>query len=89
MLANILPVLFKVVPLVIKLVPVVERLVRGVKQGTAKRELVVALVLTVLQTYEGFTGKDIADEVKLAEGVGQIVDGVVAVLNATGKLKVS
>lgn len=87
MLANLLPILVKVVPLAIKLVPVVERLVKGAKQGSAKRELVVTLVLTALQTYEGFSGKDVADEVKLAEGVGQIVDGVVAVLNATGKLK--
>ena len=88
MLANLLPILIKVVPLAIRLVPVVERLVKGAKQGTVKRELVVALVLATLQTYEGFSGKDVADEVKLAEGVGLIIDGVVACLNATGKLKI-
>lgn len=85
----LLAALPKVIPVVVSLVPLVEKLIKGDKQGPAKRSLVVEAVKAVLLVAEGVSGKDIADEKLFAEGVGQIVDGVVAVLNATGKLKPS
>ena len=88
-IVSLLPILVRAVPVVLQLVPLVERLIKGPKQGTVKREIVVEAVKAIILAAEGISGKDFVDEAKFAEGVGQIVDGVVAVLNSTGKLKVS
>ena len=88
-IVSLLPILVRTVPVVLQLVPLVERLIKGPKQGAVKREIVVEAVKAIILAAEGISGKDFVDEAKFAEGVGQIVDGVVAVLNSTGKLKVS
>ena len=86
-IVSLLPILVRAVPVVLQLVPLVERLIKGPKQGAVKREIVVEAVKAIILAAEGISGKDFVDEALFAQGVGQIVDGVVAVLNATGKLK--
>lgn len=87
-MGTLVPLLIKALPAVVQLVPVVERLFKGPKQGEAKRTVVVEVVKVLILGAEALANKDlIQDNALFAQGVGQIVDGVVAVMNATGKLK--
>jgi hypothetical protein len=76
-LPTILPVAFEAVKLAEKIF--------GRGKGSSKKSLAVDVVKMVLKSYEGIKGEDIVDEDALSEGVGNIVDGIVKVLNATGK----
>ena len=73
-----------ILPLIVATVKSVEALLGG-GAGESKRALVVEFVKLAILAAEGVTGKDIVDEELFAEGVGDIVDGVVAILNSTGK----
>jgi hypothetical protein len=73
-----------IIPLVIEAVKAAEKLF-GSKKGELKKEYVVNLVKVAILSVEGISQKDIVDENLFSEGVGDIVDGVVKVLNSTKK----
>lgn len=80
--------IFKILPIILPIAVEVVKLVEGLfgrGQGGPKRDLAVTLVKALVMAAEGVSGKDIVDDAKFSDGIGQIIDGVVAVLNATGK----
>lgn len=83
----IVPILLalpQILPVVVNIVQLVEQLV-GNGNGEKKKTLAQKLVLNTIRGIEGFKG-EVADEEALAEAAGQIIDGVVGVLNAFGAL---
>ncbi len=57
--------------------------------GAAKREAAVRLIGPIIRTSQIVSGKKIADAALLETGIGQITDGVVAVLNSIHQDSVS
>ena len=80
---RLLPVLL---PAVFDAVKLVEKLFGGGK-GSEKRGVAVEIVKLVILAAEGLSGKDLVENEAFAAAVGQIVDGVVAALNATNAFK--
>ena len=78
--------LTKILPLVLTLVPMVERLL-GAGSGGEKRNTVIDLIIPVVRAYESISGRELVDEVALAEAIGGLVDGVVGVINLFGMFK--
>lgn len=52
------------------------------KTGAEKREAAIRLIGPIIKTSQMVSGKKIADVALLETGIGQITDGVVAVLNS-------
>ena len=75
--------LTKILPLILTLVPMVERLL-GAGNGEEKRSSVIDLIIPVVRAYESISGKELVDEVALADAVGGLVDGVVGIINLFG-----
>lgn len=75
-----------VLPMVVELVKIAEKIF-GNGNGGSKKDFVAPIVKQAILALEGFSGKDIIDEDKFSDGVGKVVDGVVAILNATGAFK--
>jgi len=75
-----------ILPAIVSVVQTVEGFFGGGK-GEVKRAAVAEIVLQLLKAYEGISDTDVVEEEELAEGVGQVIDGVVAILNATGVFK--
>ena len=76
--------LVKVVwPIALEIVPMIEKLF-GNSTGEEKRSVAVALIVPAVRAVEAAAGKDLVDEVALAESVGHVIDAVVSVLNLTG-----
>lgn len=73
-----------ILPIAVEAVKFVERMF-GKNKGAEKRSVVVSFVRSVVLAAEGIKGSDIVDEDVLSEGIGDIVDGIVKVLNSTGK----
>jgi len=71
--------------LVLQIVPVVEG-VFGKGRGKEKRDAAIKLIVPGVRVAEAATGKELVDEDKLAETVGNVVDGVVSILNKEGEL---
>jgi len=84
-LLSLLPTIIKVVP---GIVNAVESLLPGKGKGAEKKSAVVLIVREVLKGVELFKGEFI-DEDAVAEAIGQIIDGVVALQNLTGVFKKS
>ncbi len=55
----------------------------GAKRGAEKRSAAVDLVGLLLNFTEAVSTKDIVDQDKFQEGLGQAVDGIVKMLNAS------
>lgn len=70
-------------PIIVSVVQLVERIFGG-GNGSQKKTLAVQILVLALSTYEKLSGKEIVDEVKLAETVGPLIDGVVELLNMFG-----
>lgn len=67
--------------LIAQVVVQIETALQG-KSGTEKREAAIRLIGPLIRTSQIVSGKKIADAALLETGIGQITDGVVAVLNA-------
>jgi hypothetical protein len=59
----------------------------GNKSGNDKKEAALSFVGAALSLTEAVVNKDIADEAKFRDGLGKIIDGVVACLNASAWAK--
>jgi hypothetical protein len=55
----------------------------GSKSGTDKKEAALSFVGSALSLTEAIANRDIVDEAKFRDGLGKIIDGVVACLNAS------
>lgn len=84
---SLLKYLPAVLPIAIEIVKIVEKAF-GSGGGAAKRAAAVSMVKTVVMGFEGLTQRDIVDENMLEEGLGQVIDGVVKVLNSTRKFNI-
>ena len=84
-MGNLIKYLPTVLPFVIEAVMLAEFLFSGSGTGVQKREYVVKLVKLAILAAEGITEKEIADEALFSYGVGQLVDGIVSILNSTKK----
>jgi hypothetical protein len=88
-MGSLLQLLPKILPLIPGVVKIVERIFKGQnKAGPEKRVAAVGIILLLINLIEGVSGKDLVDDVPFAEAIGQIVDGVVAALNARNELAV-
>lgn len=84
-MGNLLKYLPTLLPLVIEAVKLAEALFSGSGTGAEKRGYVVKLVKTAILAAEVVAENDIVDEDLFSDGVGFVVDGVVAILNSTKK----
>lgn len=73
-----------ILPIAVEAIKLVEKAF-GRGKGVDKREAVVQLVKVAILAAEGLTAKDIVDDALFLKGVGEIIDGVVDVLNSTGQ----
>ena len=55
----------------------------GHKSGAAKKNAAMALVNSAITATDAVAGKDILDPAKFQTALGQVIDGVVACLNAS------
>jgi hypothetical protein len=67
--------------LIAQVVVQIETALQG-QTGADKRKAAIALIGPIIKTSQMVSGKKIADPVLLETGIGQITDGVVAVLNS-------
>lgn len=67
--------------LIAQIVIQIETALQG-KSGAEKREAAIRLIGPLIRTSQMVSGKKIADAALLETGIGQITDGVVAVLNS-------
>ena len=67
--------------LIAQVVVQIETALQG-KTGAEKREAAIRLIGPIIRTSQIVSGKKIADAALLETGIGQITDGVVAVLNS-------
>src|ERR1051325_6195883 len=67
--------------LVAQVVVQIETALQG-QTGADKRKAAIALIGPIIKTSQIVSGKKIADAALLEQGIGQITDGVVAVLNS-------
>lgn len=67
--------------LIAQVVVQIETALQG-KTSTEKREAAIRLIGPLIRTSQIVSGKKIADAALLETGIGQITDGVVAVLNS-------
>jgi hypothetical protein len=67
--------------LIAQVVVQIETALQG-QAGADKRRAAIALIGPIIRTSQIVSGKKIADTVLLEHGIGQITDGVVAVLNS-------
>jgi hypothetical protein len=65
-----------------QIVTSVEAVIQTPGSGAVKLAAATPLVLNILKTSEAFSGHKIADEQKAIDGATQIVNGVVAFMNA-------
>ena len=59
----------------------------GHKSGADKKNAALTLALNSIQATDAITGKDIVDSGKFQDGLGKVIDGVVACLNASAWAK--
>lgn len=59
----------------------------GSKSGGDKKEAALSFVSAALSLTEAIANRDIVDENKFKEGLGKVIDGVVACLNASAWAK--
>jgi hypothetical protein len=78
-----LSIILKVLTYLPALVTAAENLFPGRKKGAEKFDSVADIVTTVLRASEGLTGKEIVDDDKFNEGVRDVINGVVKILNAS------
>jgi hypothetical protein len=55
----------------------------GQKSGSDKKEAALSFVSSALNIGEAVTSRDIVDEDQFRAGLGQVIDGVVACMNAS------
>jgi hypothetical protein len=55
----------------------------GHKSGTDKKNAALTLTQNTIQATDAIAGKDILDAAKFQDGLGKVIDGVVACLNAS------
>lgn len=67
--------------LIAQVVVQIETALQG-QTGADKRKAAIALITPIIKTSQIVSGKRIADAALLEAGIGQITDGVVAVLNS-------
>lgn len=67
--------------LIAQVVVQIEAALQG-KSGAEKREAAIRLIGPIIRTSQIVSGKKIADAALLETGIGQITDGMVAVLNS-------
>ena len=67
--------------LIAQVVVQIETALQG-QNGVDKRKAAIALIGPIIKTSQMVSGKKIADPTLLETGIGQITDGVVAVLNS-------
>jgi hypothetical protein len=92
-MGSLISVLPKILPIIPGVVKAVEKIFKGQeKAGPQKRaaaiDIVLLLVAPLVMLVEGISGKDLVEDEAFVAAIGQIVDGVVAALNARNELKV-
>jgi hypothetical protein len=55
----------------------------GAKTGTDKKNAALNFVQSAISVTDGVANKQIVDQAKFSEGLGNVIDGVVACLNAS------
>ena len=55
----------------------------GAKTGADKRNAALSFVQTAISTTDAVANKQIVDQAKFSQGLGNVIDGVVACLNAS------
>lgn len=55
----------------------------GAKSGATKKAAALSFVNTAVSATDSLTGKNIVDPNKFQDGLGKVIDGVVACLNAS------
>lgn len=55
----------------------------GAKNGTTKKAAALAFVTNTVSATDAVAGKNIVDPNKFQDGLGKVIDGVVACLNAS------
>jgi hypothetical protein len=79
---NFLKIFLRSVALLPSLVQGVESLF-GAKSGSEKKDAVLSIVTAAINVGDAVTQKTIADSTAFSAGLGQVIDGVVACLNAS------
>lgn len=79
---GLLPEVIKAVPGIIS---VVEKLFPGKGRGPEKRSAAVGFIKIAVGLAEGVAGKDYVQDELFSEGIGEIVDGAVKVMNSINK----
>ncbi|MFZ0734113.1 MAG: hypothetical protein WAM79_17460 [Candidatus Sulfotelmatobacter sp.] len=81
------------VNLLLKAISFIPSLVAGVegmcanKSGAEKKDAAMSLLENTLQTIDVVAAREIVDPIKFREGIGLVIDGVVACLNASAWAK--
>jgi hypothetical protein len=55
----------------------------GAKSGSDKKNAALNFVQSAISVSDAVTSKEIADPAKFSDGLGKVIDGVVACLNAS------
>jgi hypothetical protein len=55
----------------------------GAKTGTDKKSVALTFVQSAISVTDAVTNKQIVDQAKFTDGLGKVIDGVVACLNAS------
>jgi hypothetical protein len=79
---NFLTILLRGITLVPGVIQGVESLF-GSKTGAQKKDAVLSIVSSSLNLVDAVSSKKIADSASFTAGLGQVIDGVVACLNAS------
>jgi len=79
---NFLTMLLNGIAMVPSVVQNVESLV-GTKTGAQKKDAVLSIVGSAINITDAVAGKQIADATSFSKGLGTVIDGVVACLNAS------
>jgi hypothetical protein len=85
---KVIQVILKVLPHVPALVELAEKML-GRGTGPQKKEAVRKMLKASLEAAEVVSGRDIVDNEMYEKGVDLMVEGIVLILNSTGRFKVS
>jgi len=80
-----LKLIFSVLKTMVPAIATVEEAIKEIKAGAEKKKAVLSIVMATPEIVEALSGKEVIDENLFKQGLSQINDGLVKIMNATRK----
>jgi len=80
-----LKLIFSVLKTMVPAIATVEEAIKEIKAGAEKKKAVLSIVMATPEIVEALSGKEVIDENLFKQGLSQINEGLVKIMNATRK----